>query len=267
MTKKLSIPIHPGRVVLITAGAGGIGRSIAESFLANDCRVHICDIDQDAIDEFLAANPTATATLADVADLERVDRTFDELDQLHGGLDILVNNAGISGPTAAVEDIEPADWDRTIAVDLNGQFYCTRRAVPRLKKAGGGSIINIASSAAFFGVPLRAPYAACKWALLGFTKTLAMELGPFGIRVNAICPGCVRGSRIDGVIEREARHRSKTVSEVRDSYRRQTSLRTFVAPDDVANLAIFLASDLGATISGQSLGIDGHTETLSSVTD
>ena len=264
MTKNLSTAHEPDRVVLVTAGASGIGRAIAEKFLAHDSRVHICDIDQRAIDEFLDSNPTATATLADVADVDLVDQVFDQLRDLHGGLDILVNNAGISGPTARVEDIETADWDRTIAVDLNGQFYCSRRAIPLLKRAGGGSIINIASSAAFFGVPLRAPYAACKWAILGFTKTLAIELGPFGIRVNAICPGCVNGSRIDGVIEREASSRGTTVDQVRESYRRQSSLRTFIDPDEVAALALFLASDVGAKISGQSLGIDGHTETLSS---
>jgi NAD(P)-dependent dehydrogenase (short-subunit alcohol dehydrogenase family) len=258
-------PNQQDRVVLVTAGASGIGQTIAETFISQGCRVHVCDIDEAAIGSFLQANPTTSATLADVADVAKVDQTFDDLEARYGRLDILVNNAGIPGPTAAVEDIEPAEWDRTVAVDLNGQFYCTRRAVPLLKAAGGGSIINISSNAAFFGFPLRAPYNACKWALLGFTKTLAMELGPFGIRVNAICPGSVNGARIDGVIEREAEHRGKTALEVRDTYRRQSSLRTFVGADDIANLAAFLASEQGATISGQSLGIDGHTESLSSV--
>jgi NAD(P)-dependent dehydrogenase (short-subunit alcohol dehydrogenase family) len=192
---------------------------------------------------------------------------FDEIASRYGRLDVLVNNAGISGPTAPVEEIAPADWDRTVAVDLNGQFYCTRLAVPFLKAAGGGSIILISSSAAFFGYPLRTPYTACKWALVGFMKTLAMELGPHRIRVNAICPGSVRGPRIDGVIERDAAKRGRTAAEIRRLYERQTSLRAFVAAEDVANAAFFLASEQGAMISGQALGVDGHTESLSSWLD
>jgi NAD(P)-dependent dehydrogenase (short-subunit alcohol dehydrogenase family) len=267
MAKKLINSIKPGLVVLVTAGASGIGREIAETFLAHDCKVHVCDIDPAAIDDFLRANPGCSATLADVADVNMVDKLFDELVGLYGGLDVLVNNAGIAGPTAVVEDIDPADWDRTVAVDLNGQFYCCRRAVPLLKQAASSSIINISSCAAFFGVPLRAPYAACKWALIGFTKTLAMELGEAGVRVNAICPGSVSGDRIQAVIEKDAIKRGKTTDEIRDAYKRQSSLRCFVSAKDVAHMALFLVSDLGAHISGQALGVDGHTEFLSSVLD
>jgi len=196
-----------------------------------------------------------------------VDAMFDEVRRSCGRLDVLVNNAGIAGPTAAIEAIEPADWERTIAVDLNGQFYCTRRAVPMLKAAGGGSIINIASNAAFFGFPLRAPYTACKWALIGLTKTLAMELGTHRIRVNAICPGSVQGPRIDRVIDRDAAERGRTPAEIRAIYARQSSMRLFVSAEDVANLAFFLASAQGATISGQAIGVDGHTESLSNWLD
>jgi NAD(P)-dependent dehydrogenase (short-subunit alcohol dehydrogenase family) len=249
-------------VALITAGAAGIGRVMAEAFINQGCLVHVCDIEQPAIDAFLRANPECTATLADVADVSQVDRVFAEISDQYGQLEILVNNAGIAGPTAHVEDIEPADWDHTIAVNLNGQFYCARLAVPLLKAAGGGSIINIASNAALSGCPSRAPYAASKWAVIGLTKTLAMELGPFGIRVNAICPSSVVGPRIDAVIERDAKRRGRTIEEIRTSYLRQSSLRCFVNADDVANLALFLASDSGAKISGQALGLDGHTESL-----
>jgi NAD(P)-dependent dehydrogenase (short-subunit alcohol dehydrogenase family) len=254
-------------VALVTAGAGGIGRAIAGRFLRQGHRVHICDIDTAAIDSFLSAHPGATASLADVSSVDQVGRMFEDLARHHGRLDVLVNNAGISGPTARVEEIEPEEWNRTVEIDLNGQFYVTRLAIPMLKCAGGGSIINISSSAAFFGCPLRAPYTACKWALIGFTKTLAMELGPFGIRVNAICPGSVDGERIDQVIERDARRRGRTVEEIRELWKRQTSLRTFVSAEDVAAMACFLASAEGATISGQALGVDGHTETLSSPCD
>jgi NAD(P)-dependent dehydrogenase (short-subunit alcohol dehydrogenase family) len=254
-------------VVLITAGAAGIGRAIAEAFVSQGHRVHVCDIDQGAIDAFLQANPEAGATHADIADVAQVDQVFAELADRHGRLDILVNNAGIAGPTAHVEDIETTDWDQTIAVNLNGQFYCARRAVPMLKAVRGGSIINMSSSVAFSGCPMRAAYTAAKWAVIGFTKTLAMELGPDGIRVNAICPGSVEGPRIDAVIERDAQRRGIAAEEIRDLYLRQSSLRSFISAEDVANLAVFLASDAGAKISGQALGLDGHTESLANWLD
>ncbi|MDZ7645536.1 MAG: SDR family oxidoreductase [Woeseiaceae bacterium] len=256
--------MREGPIVLITGGASGIGRTIAESFLELGHRVHVCDSDPAAVASCRDEIPEITATTADISDVDDVAVLFDDLVGHYNGLDILVNNAGIAGPTAAVEDIDPADWQRTIAVDLNGQFYCTRLAVPLLKSAGGGSIVNIASNAAFFGFPLRLPYTACKWALIGFTKTLAMELGPHAIRVNAVCPGSVAGPRIDGVIERDAAARGCPAGDIASLYRRQSSLRTFVEARDVANLVTFLTSEHGARISGQALGVDGHTENLSS---
>ena len=254
-------------VVVISGAATGLGRSIAERFEEGGFRVHVCDANAAAVQEFRASHPQAAASIVDVSDYRQVDAWFDEIVARYGRVDVLVNNAGIAGPTAPVEKIEPADWDRTIAVDLNGQFYCTRRAVPLIRAAGGGSIVNIASSAAFFGFPLRTPYAASKWALLGFTKTLAMELGPEGIRVNAICPGSIKGPRIDGVIERDAVARGMTAAQIRKLYERQVSLRQFVDAEDVANTAYFLASSQGRMISGQIIGVDGHTESLSNWLD
>ena len=257
--------IHPGLVVLVTAGASGIGRTIAETFLSHASRVHVCDIDSSAIDDFLRANPGASASVADVSDVGMVDSLFNDLEERYGALDVLVNNAGVAGPTLPLEDIEPADWDRTLAINLHGHFYCARRAIPLLKKSAAGSIIEISSSAGLFGCPSRAPYAASKWALIGLTKTLAMELGPFGIRVNAICPGSVEGRRIEQVIEFEAHEQGRTPDEIRSTYLRQTSMRQFISAQDVANMALFLASDLGKSISGQAMGVDGHTESLSNV--
>ncbi len=262
MTNVATNSTAPAPVVLITAGAAGIGRVMAEAFIEQDYRVHVCDIDPAAIDSFLQARPEVSATQADISNVTQVEQVFDDLTNLYGRLDVLVNNAGIAGPTAPVENIGTDEWDQTIAVNLNGQFYCARHAVPMLKAAGGGSIINMSSNAAFFGCPLRAPYAASKWALIGFTKTLAMELGPFGIRVNAICPSSVEGERIDAVIQKDAKRRGKTAEEIRNMYLRQSSLRCFVSAEDVANLALFLASDKSARISGQALGLDGHTESL-----
>jgi NAD(P)-dependent dehydrogenase (short-subunit alcohol dehydrogenase family) len=266
MARLLSEFMH-GEVALVTAGASGIGQCIAETFLEHGLAVHVCDRDSQALETFLAAHPEASGSLTDIADAAQVDQMMDELERRYRRLDILVNNAGISGPTARVDETSVEDWDRTINVDLNGQFYVTRAAVPLLRKQDKGAIINIASNAAFFGFPLRSPYTAAKWAMIGLTKTWAMELGPENIRVNAICPGSVNGDRIEGVIARDAAARGVSCEQVKSVYARQSSLRCFVDAKDVANMAVFLASDLGAHISGQAMGIDGHTEGLSNWLD
>ena len=250
-------------VVLISGGAAGIGRTIASAFLDNGAAVHVLDASEQHIDEFLAAYPAAIATLANIADPAEVDTVFAELRSHYGRLTVLVNNAGVAGPTAPVEDIPIEEWAQCINVDLNGFFYVTRRAVPLLKEQPGSSIINIASTAALHGYPLRSAYAASKWAQIGLTKTWAMELGPYGIRVNAISPGSVEGARIDAVIERDAKARGLSVDEVRDVYLRQTSMRTFISAEDVARMAVFLASDGAARVSGQVIAVDGYTESLS----
>ena len=249
--------------VLITAAGAGIGRAIATAFHRAGARVHICDLDRDALDDAATASPGIGTTLADVASPGDVDRLFEEALEGLGGLDVLVNNAGVAGPTAALEDIDPADWRRTIAVNLDSQFYCLRRAIPALKAAGGGSVVNLSSTAGLYGYPWRAPYVAAKWAVIGLTKTMAMELGPHGIRVNAICPGCVDGPRMDRVIAAQAAAIGAADQEVRETYTRQTSLRTFVDAEDIANMVLFLCGPAGARISGQALAVDGHTESLS----
>ena len=255
------------RTVLISGAASGIGRSIAEAFIADGMQVHICDASSDAIAAFLAANPNATATLADVSNTADVDRVFADIGHKYDQLDILINNAGISGPSAAVEDVATDAWDHCLAVNLSGAFYMTNRAVPLLKHAGGGSIINMSSSAGLFGTPMRSPYAASKWGLIGLTKTWAMELGPHNIRVNAVCPGCVSGPRIDGVIDRDAKERGVSAEEIRNVYQRQSSMRTFVSPEEITDTVLFLASEKAGKISGQAMSVDGHTETLANWLD
>lgn len=254
-------------VVLISGGAAGIGRTIAAAFLEAGAAVHVFDTSPEHIEEFLVAHPAATATQANISDPDAVDTVFAELRDHYERLSVLVNNAGVAGPTAPVEDTPIDAWAECIDVDLNGFFYVTRRAVPLLKEHPGSSIINIASTAALHGYPLRSAYAASKWAQIGLTKTWAMELGPHGIRVNAISPGSVEGARIDAVIERDAKARGLTVDEVRDVYLRQTSMRTFISADDVANMAVFLASDGAAHVSGQVIAVDGYTEGLSNWLD
>ncbi len=251
-----------GLRVLITAGAAGIGRAMARLFLEHGARVHICDVDERALADCAQELPAVTATLADVAKLADVERLFADVRAKLGGLDVLVNNAGIAGPTAKVEEIEPADWERTIAIDLNGMFYCTRLAMPMLKAAGGGSIVNLSSSAGRFGFPLRSPYAAAKWGVVGFTKSLAAEAGPDGVRVNCLQPGLVAGDRIDRVIAAKAKARGVSFEALQDEMLRTTSMRTFVTAEEVANVALFLASDAGKHISGQAIPICGDVQYL-----
>ncbi len=259
----MQIPEENNQIVLITGAASGIGRRLAERFIERGDSVHVCDTSQQHIDTFLADNPGATATLADISQREQVEQMFADLNKHHGGLDTLINNAGVAGPSALVQDCDEDEFDRCMAINVSGTFYVTRRAVPLLRASKHGSIVNIASTAALFGYPLRTPYAASKWAQIGMTKTWAMELGPEGIRVNAVCPTSVSGPRIDGVIEREAQQRGISSDEVRAIYQRQTSMRTFVSPDEVADMVLFLASDQAAKISGQTISVDGHTEGLS----
>jgi NAD(P)-dependent dehydrogenase (short-subunit alcohol dehydrogenase family) len=248
------------RVVLISGAASGIGRCMAERLLAKGYRVHICDSSQENIASFSAANSAASATLADVGKRGDVDRVFTELLERHGRLDLLINNAGVAGPAAPVEECDEDGWDDCIRTNLSGTFYMTKRAVPLLRKSNDASIINVASTAGLMGCPHRSPYVASKWAQIGLTKTWAMELGPDGIRVNAICPTSVEGDRIEGVIEHEAKQMGLSTKELRDVYLRQTSMRSFASADEVADTVLFLASAQASRISGQAIAIDGHTE-------
>lgn len=247
---------------VVTAAATGIGRTIAETLLAAGARVHVCDVNVDGLADLQRAHSHVTTTVADVSDPTAVEQLFADALAALGGLDILVNNAGIAGPTGPIETLTHADWERTLAVNITSQFLCTQQAVPYLKKAGGGLIVNLASAAGVFGFPNRTPYAASKWAVVGFTQSLAMELGPDNIRVNAICPGLVEGERIDRVIAAKAEAEGRTLDETRTQITRQNSMRTFVTAQDVANMILFLSSPAGNKISGQALQIDGNTESL-----
>jgi NAD(P)-dependent dehydrogenase (short-subunit alcohol dehydrogenase family) len=248
--------------VVVTAGARGIGRAIAEGLREHGARVHLCDISSEAIAECRASLPDVTAAVVDVAAADQVDAFFDEALEELGGLDVLVNNAGIAGPTAAIEDITVEDWDRTVAVNLNSQFYCARRAVPALRESGNGALINLSSAAGRLGFAYRSVYAATKWAVIGFTQSLAKELGPDGIRVNAILPGVVDGDRFESVVSARAAALGRTFEDVAQEAVSHVSLRRKVSNRDVANMVLFLCSEAGRNVSGQSLGVCGNVEVI-----
>lgn len=251
-----------GKRVVVTAGAQGIGLAITEAFVAAGAQVHICDVNDDFLAAAKSRFPKVSQSHTDVSNETQVDAMFAELSARWGGLDVLVNNAGIAGPTAKVEDTELGDWDQTIAVNLTGPFLCTRRAVPLIKAAGGGSIVNLSSIAGRLGFPLRTPYSASKYGVIGLTETWAKELGPSKIRVNAILPGIVAGDRQERVIAAKAASYGIDHEDMRQRLLSQVSLRSMVTAQDIANQIIFICSPAGASISGQSLSVCGNVEQL-----
>ena len=255
-------PTTPQRV-LVTAGAAGIGRAIAQAFAAGGAKVHVCDLNEAALNDVRSAIPGLTTSLCDIGQRAEVERMVAEAAATLGGLDVLVNNAGISGPTASVEQMDPDAWESVMNVNLNGTFNVTRHAIPHLKQSANGVILIMSSLAGRFGYPNRSPYATTKWGLVGFTKTLSRELGDFGIRVNAILPGAVDGPRIDSVFEGRAAASGRSVAEERAAALANQSIKRFVAPEDIATLAVFLASTAGRSISGQILPIDGDSQSAS----
>ncbi len=252
----------PQQRVMITAGASGIGKVIARAFAAEGAMVHICDVSEAALARFREEFPDIAASHVNVRNEGEVDAWFDDALEDLGGLDVLVNNAGIKGPTAPVDDIELADWRECIEICLDSQFLCARRAAPVMKAQSSGAIINMSSNAGLFGFGNRTPYAAAKWAVIGFTKSLAIELGPYNVRCNAICPGNVKGERINTVIQGEADLRGVPFDVVaRESVGGQ-SIARFVEPEEVADLCVFLGSDKARMINGEAIAVDGHAETF-----
>lgn len=248
--------------VLITAGARGLGLAMACQFLANGSRVVISDVNEGALQQARAHHNELLTIKNDVSDETDVQAMFQEVADRLGGLDVLINNAGVAGPTAYAEHVTKADWDRTLAVNITGQFLCARAAIPMLKQSSAGVMINMSSAAGHLGFAGRSPYSASKWAVVGFTKTLALELGEFGIPVNAILPGAVDGDRIRAVIAAKAETLNKPIDDVAHTYEKQAALGRMITADDIVNMALFLASDAGRNISGQALVVDGHTQAL-----
>jgi len=248
--------------VMITAGASGIGLAIASAFADAGAKVSICDVDKQALDEVSSTYPHIAAMQVDVSDEKAIDQWFDQALSDLGGLDVLVNNAGAKGPTGFVEEIALDDWRQCLGICLDSHFLCARRAARLMKDQRSGSIINISSTAGLYGYGLRTPYAAAKWAVIGLTKSLAVELGPYGVRANAICPGSVDGARMQHVVKAEAESRGIAIDLVHKEYVQSQSIKRFVKPEEIADMCLFLASPAAKMVTGQAIAVDGHTETF-----
>ncbi len=251
-----------GKRVIITAAADGIGKVVAEAYLEQGARVAICDIQSDKVQAFKAAHGEAFAEVCDVSDEAALGGWMDRALAALGGCDTLVNNAGIAGPTAPVEEIATSDLRRCLEVGLVSHFVCTAKVLPGMKAARQGLIVNLSSVAGLHAFPLRTPYAATKWAVVGVSKSLAAELGPDGIRVNAICPGVIAGERIERVIAARAEAEGRARDDVHQEYAARSSLRTMIPPEDIAAAILYLDSPAGCRVSGQALAIDGHLTAL-----
>lgn len=251
-----------GLRVIVTAGANGIGLAIARAFATEGAKVHVCDVDTTALSALTSNHPEMTQTHCDVADRSAVQKLFADATAKLGGLDVLVNNAGIAGPTAKVEDMHPDDWDRCLNICLTGQFNCTRLAIPLLRQSTNASIVNLSSAAGRVGFGMRTPYAAAKWGVIGFTKSLSIELGPDNIRANAILPGLVAGDRQRRVLEAKAQQRGISFAEMEKTAFSYTSIKDYVTPEQIADQILFLSSPRGRTISGQAISICGDTQML-----
>jgi NAD(P)-dependent dehydrogenase (short-subunit alcohol dehydrogenase family) len=253
----------PNLRVLVTAGANGIGAAMARAFHAAGAHVHVCDVDRVALDKLVKECRGITGSLADASIEAEVDAVFEDVRSHLGGLDVLINNAGIAGPTGPIEAVDAASWERTLSVNINSQYYFARRAVPLLKASRAHPcIISMSSVAGRLGYAFRTPYAASKWAVVGLTKSLAIELGPQGVRINAILPGVVEGERMNHVIAARASATGVGVEAMRQQYLDKISLRRMVSADDVAAMALFLCSPAARNVSGQVISVDGNLEYL-----
>lgn len=244
--------------VLITAGASGIGLEIARAFKATGASVFVCDIDEATLER--AGQEGFIPARCDMSKRIEIEHMVPAAVAALDGLDVLVNNAGIAGLTLPVDQYPPDDWDKVVAVNLTAMFDVARLAIPHLKKSKAGVIINLSSIAGRYGFPNRSPYAATKWGVIGLTKTLAMELGEWGIRANAIAPGAVEGDRIERVFAGRAQISGRSMDEVRAEAMAAQSIKAMIDPKDIAALAVFLASPAAKSISGQVIPIDNDRQ-------
>jgi NAD(P)-dependent dehydrogenase (short-subunit alcohol dehydrogenase family) len=245
--------------VIVTAGAGGIGRAIVDAFLAEGAHVATCDVDESGLNRFPVG---VFRRRVDVSDATALSTFVDDAAQELGGIDCLVNNAGIAGPTGRIENLPLEEIQQCMSICLTSQFITTGRAVPHLKQSNNASIINVSSLAGRWGFRLRSPYAAAKWGVIGFTKSMAIELGDNNIRVNAVLPGLVAGDRQRNVLEKRAQAKSISFEDAELDAFSRTSIKEYVTAEQLADQVLFLASLRGRTISGQAISICGDTGML-----
>ena len=251
--------------IVISAGASGIGWAITKVCVAKGASVYLCDIDLKAINKVKkhpSYNKRIFVSEVDASDETKVIDFFQLVKKKFKKLDALINNVGIAGPTGTIEKLESNEWENTLHVNVNSHFYFNKQAIPILKKTKNTSIINISSGAGIMGFPLRSPYAASKWAVVGMTKTLAMELGKYKIRVNAICPGTIKGDRMKRVIKDKAKFTNTSLETIERDFTSMSSMQTWSSEEDIANLCSFLASNKSKNISGQIISVDGNTERM-----
>jgi len=246
--------------VLVTGGGDSVGRVMAERFRARGDQVHICDVREDALAATLAANPGMRGTLADVGDPDQLARAVAEARGWLGDISVLVNNVGIGGPRAAIEDIMPADWQRTLAVNVTAMFHAMQLVIPAMKRRGGGAIVNFSTGSTRTRLPNRTAYVVSKFAVEGLTLNAARELGPYGIRVNAILPGMIDNARMQGIVAAKARETGRDSAAIEADYLCFISLRTKTQPADLAEMVLFLASDAGRVITGELIAVSGNLE-------
>tara|TARA_B100000965_G_scaffold320138_1_gene281125 strand:+ start:540 stop:1325 length:786 start_codon:yes stop_codon:yes gene_type:complete len=249
--------------IIISAGASGIGWTSAKLFLSRGATVYICDIDKKLLNK-TKKHPQNNKKLfsyeCDASNENQVSNFFKQVSRKTNKIDALVNNVGIAGPTGSLEKLKSQDWENTLHVDVNSHFYFTKNAIPLIKKSKNGSIVNISSTAGILGFPLRSPYAASKWAIIGITKTLAMELGKFNIRVNAVCPGAIKGDRMKRVINDKAKFTKVSIKTIEKDFISMSSMKQWILEEDIGKMCSFLISDDSSKVSGQVISVDGHTE-------
>ena len=249
--------------IIISAGGSGIGWSSAKIFLDKGAIVYLCDINPTFLNKCKTHklnNKKLFVFQCDASDENQVKNFFSKILKKTKKIDALINNVGVAGPTGSLEKLKSKDWERTIQVDVNSHFYFTKKAIPLIKKSRNGSIINISSTAGILGFPLRSPYAASKWAIIGVTKTLAMELGKFNIRVNAVCPGSIKGERMKRVIRDKAKFTKVSSKKIEKDFISMSSMKKWILEEDIGKMCAFLISDDSSKVSGQVISVDGHTE-------
>ena len=251
--------------IIISAGASGIGWSTAKVCLARGAIVYLCDIDNKSLNK-IRKHPLNNKKLFsyefDASDEYDVSNFFQQVNKKTKKIDALINNVGVAGPTGTIEKLSSEDWERTLKINVISHFYFTKLAIPMLKKNKGGSIINISSGAGIMGFPLRSPYAASKWAVIGVTKTLAMELGKLKIRVNAICPGTIKGDRMVRVIKDKAKFLKISKKLIEKEFVSMASMNCWIYEEDIGKMCSFLISSDGERISGQTIPVDGNATRL-----